>query len=249
MKIFIGTSGWQYVHWKKIFYPENLPIKDWLKFYIKYFNTVEINTTFYHLTQKKTFEKWKKEIKNTKKNFLISIKLYRFFTHFKKLNLKKESLKVLKNVLENFSALGEFSGPILIQLPPNLKCNLKNLNKFIFQLRKIAEKLNLKLMLAIEFRNKSWFNEKVYQFLKKEKIAFVISDSARWPTKIIKTADWVYVRFHGKPQIFSSNYSKQELKEWSKKIKKLKPRKLFVYFNNDIYGFAVKNAKYFKKLF
>jgi uncharacterized protein YecE (DUF72 family) len=238
MKIYIGTSGWQYYHWKVKFYPENLPSKDFLRFYSKYFNTVEINTSFYHFTKKSTFEKWKKEVN---RNFLFSIKLNRLFTHFRKLKLNKDDKRILKETIESYKVLGKNLGPILIQLPPSLKKNLKILERFLKNFE------NLKL--AIEFRHKSWLDKETYNFLKKKKVAFVISDSPRWPTDIVKTCDFVYIRFHGKPHLFASKYEKEELQRYAKEIKKLKPKTLFAYFNNDAEGYAVEDALEFQKLF
>jgi uncharacterized protein YecE (DUF72 family) len=262
MKTYIGTSGWQYYHWKGKFYPEDLPSKDFLKFYAKYFNTVEVNTSFYHFTKKSTFEKWITQInadyadltQTMQKNisaksasssaksalFLFSIKLHRLFTHFRKLKLNKDDKRILKETIESYKVLGKNLGPILIQLPPSLKKDLKVLEKFLKNFE------NLKL--AIEFRHKSWLDKETYNFLKKKKVAFVISDSPRWPTDIVKTADFVYIRFHGKPRLFASKYEKEELQRYAKEIKKLKPKILFAYFNNDAEGYAVEDALEFKKI-
>jgi uncharacterized protein YecE (DUF72 family) len=237
MKIYIGTSGWQYYHWKGKFYPEDLPSKDFLKFYSKYFNTVEVNTSFYHFTKKSTFEKWQNEVN---KDFLFSIKLHRLFTHFRKLKLNKDDKRILKETIEGYKVLGKNLGPILIQLPPSLKKDLKVLEKFLKNFE------NLKL--AIEFRHKSWLDKETYNFLKKKKVAFVISDSPRWPTDIVKTCDFVYIRFHGKPKLFVSKYEKEELQRYAKEIKKLKPKILFAYFNNDAEGYAVEDALVFKEI-
>jgi uncharacterized protein YecE (DUF72 family) len=268
MKIYIGTSGWQYYHWKGKFYPENLQSKDFLKFYSKYFNTVEVNTSFYHFTKKSTFEKWTTQInadttqintdnisydqrmKYPRKSaldpcssagFLFSIKLHRLFTHFRKLKLNKDDKRILKQTIESCKVLGKNLGPILIQLPPSLKKDLKVLEKFLKNFK------NLKL--AIEFRHKSWLDKETYNFLKKKKVAFVISDSPRWPTDIVKTCDFVYIRFHGKPHLFASKYEKEELQRYAEEIKKLKPKTLFAYFNNDAEGYAVEDALEFRKLF
>jgi uncharacterized protein YecE (DUF72 family) len=237
MKIYIGTSGWQYYHWKGKFYPEDLSSKDFLKFYSKYFNTVEVNTSFYHFTKKSTFEKWEKAVN---KNFLFSIKLHRLFTHFRKLKLNKDDKRILKETIESYKVLGKNLGPILIQLPPSLKKDLKVLEKFLKNFK------NLKL--AIEFRHKSWLDKETYNFLKKKKIAFVISDSPRWSTDIVKTTDFVYIRFHGKPKLFSLKYEKEELQRYAREIKKLKPKILLAYFNNDAEGYAIEDALEFKKI-
>jgi uncharacterized protein YecE (DUF72 family) len=304
MKVYIGTSGWQYYHWKGKFYPKDLASKDFLKFYSQYFNTVEVNTSFYHFTKKETFEKWLAQINadttpisadnilpgfrpdisgnhpgNTSGNypgkllsnkssnhpgnssggypgnnnprksaeFLFSIKLHRLFTHFRKLKLNKEDIKILKDTLNSYKILGKHLGVILIQLPPSLKKDLKLLNNFVNKLRKYSSIKNLKL--TIEFRHKSWLDKEVYKKLKKLKVAFCISDSPRWPTDFVKTTDFVYVRFHGKPKLFASRYTEKELEEFAEKLKKLKPKTLFIYFNNDFGGYAVENALYMQKLF
>lgn len=245
MKLYIGTSGWQYYHWKAKFYPIDLVSKDFLKFYSKHFNTVEINTSFYHLTKKSTFEKWRNEIN---KDFIFAVKLYRLFTHIRKLKLKKEDKEILKTFLENSSSLKESLGPILIQLPPSFRDFLA-LKKFIKEFKKIAFSVFKKLPpIAVEVRNQNLLKQETYQFFKKEKVIFVISDSPRWPTDIIKTTDEVYIRFHGKPKLFASKYSIDELKKWTQIIKKLKPKVLYAYFNNDFEGYAVENASEFKKL-
>lgn len=246
MKIYIGTSGWQYHHWQGKFYPPKLVSKDFLKFYSQHFKTVEINTSFYHLTKKSTFAKWYRQ---TKKNFIFSVKLYRLFTHLRKLNLKKDDEKILKNFLDNISALKEKLGPILIQLPPSFK-NESLLKKFIKLFKKLAKTVFKKApLIALEIRNRHLLNQNIYRFLKKEKVIFVISDSPHWPTAIIKTTNIVYLRFHGKPIIFTSFYSYQELKKYAQKVKRLKPKVLFAYFNNDVQGFAIQNAFEFLSLF
>lgn len=245
MKKYIGTSGWQYYHWKNKFYPENLKSQDYLKFYSKHFKTVEINTSFYHFTKKETFDKWKKLVN---KDFVFAVKLHRLFTHFRKLNLKKEDEKLLESFLINVSVLKNNLGPILIQLPPSFK-NKKILEKFIKKFKKIAKKIFKKMpKIAVEIRNKNLLNEKIYQIFKNEKIIFVISDSPKWQTEIIKTTDSVYIRFHGKPKIFVDKYDTEELKKYAKAIKKLKPKTIYAYFNNDFNCYAVENAKIFKKL-
>jgi uncharacterized protein YecE (DUF72 family) len=237
VKIYIGTSGWQYYHWRGKFYPQDLPSKDFLKFYSKHFNTVEINTTFYHFTKKETFEKWQK----VNEGFLFSLKLHRLFTHFRKLELNEEDKKILKETIESYKILGKNLGPILIQLPPSLKKDLKVLGRFLKNFEK--------LKLAIEFRHKSWLDKETYDFLKNKGVAFVISDSPRWPTDIVKTADFVYIRFHGKPHLFASKYEERELERYAEEIKKLKPKTIFAYFNNDAEGHAVEDALEFQKLF
>ena len=145
-------------------------------------------------------------------------------------------------------------------MPPGLKKDIDLLKNFLKILKNVSSqefavnddkvRISLRfLKFAIEFRHKSWLDKEVYKILRQNKIVFVISDSPRWPTEIVKTTDFVYVRFHGKPKLFASKYSKEELKDYVEKIKKLKPKTLFAYFNNDFEGYAVEDAIEFKKYF
>jgi uncharacterized protein YecE (DUF72 family) len=245
MKAYVGTSGWQYKHWNARFFPEDLPKKDWLKYLSSKFKTVEVNTTFYHMARVTTFQKWAKEVP---RDFLFTLKFYRRFTHIKKLNFDKEELDILKAFIVNGSELGKKLGPILIQFPPSFKKNLEKLEYLLIQIRKIERKNKLKLRLACEFRHISWFNEETYEFLRKHKVAFVITNSPAWPSKVIKTADFVYMRFHGRTKLFASNYTKEELKDWAKILKSLKAKEIFAYFNNDANAYAADNALYLQKL-
>lgn len=249
MKIYIGTSGWQHVEMKGVFYPKKLPTKDWLPFYMENFSTVEINTSFYRLKLGHVYKKWKKEAPN---NFIFAAKMFRYITHIKRLIIDEESLPILHDDLKNLKSLGNKLGPILIQLPPSAKCNQKRLEIFIKNLLSISKKIFKKQpMFAIEFRHGSWLTKEIYLLLKKNKIALCISDSPDWPTDTIMTTDWVYVRFHGRPILFTSIYPKKTLKKWAEKLIKLKPKKLFIYFNNTTKQ-PTKNAKaligIFKKL-
>jgi uncharacterized protein YecE (DUF72 family) len=246
MKAYIGTSGWQYKHWNARFFPVDLPKKDWLPYLASKFKTVEVNTTFYHMARVSTFEKWKHEVPA---NFLFTLKFYRLFTHFKKLDLDKNDLETLLAFIKNGATLGRKLGPILIQFPPSFRLDLERLQFLLAQMRKIEKKLKIKLRLACEFRHPTWFNDEVYEFMKKSNAAFVITNSPAWPSKVIKTADFVYMRFHGRTKLFASNYTEKELRDWAKILKNLKPKELFCYFNNDANAYAADNALYLAKLF
>jgi uncharacterized protein YecE (DUF72 family) len=245
MKAYIGTSGWQYKHWNKRFFPEDLPKKDWLKFLSQRFRTVEVNTTFYHMARRTTFEKWRKE---SSRGFLFTLKLYRLFTHFKKLNLDKEDLETLNAFFVNAFDLGPKLGAVLIQFPPSFQMNLEKLERFVNQIRKIEKKQKKRLKLAVEFRHSTWFTDETYKLLKKLKVALVITNSPHWPYAVKKTADFIYMRFHGRTKLFSSNYTKKELENWAKKLKSLKAKTTYAYFNNDANAYAADNALYLKKL-
>lgn len=240
-KILIGTSGWIYSHWNGIFYPERLSSKDKLLFYSKHFKTTEINYSFYHLPRKTTFQNW---YEVTPKDFIFSVKGSRFITHIKRLKDVEDPLKVF---IENAKELKEKLGPILFQFPPSFKIGGEGLEKFKNFLKLLKK---YKLSFAFEFRHKSWFQEKIYNLLRKYNFALVIADSSRYPKAEVSTADFVYFRFHGPGSLFSSKYSKTQLKKFAQLIKKfLKEKKdIFCYFNNDFSGYAIENAKELIKL-
>ncbi|MEM7816795.1 MAG: DUF72 domain-containing protein, partial [Candidatus Aenigmatarchaeota archaeon] len=175
MKIYIGTSGYNYSHWKNIFYPENLKTKDLLKFYSQHFNSVELNVTFYHTPSKETFQNWFKIVPN---DFKFIVKGTRFITHIKKLKNCEVPLKVF---FSNIKTLKNKLLCVLWQLPPFLKCNLKNLEDFF----KLLKKFSPSCLYSFEFRNNSWFNKEVYQLMKTYKINLCIADSPYFPCEEI----------------------------------------------------------------
>lgn len=233
----IGTSGWSYKHWQGLFYPENLTSTRWLEHYSEHFDTVELNSSFYHLPKLTTFENWHRR---TPKNFLFSIKGSRFVSHILKLNGAREPLQ---NLLDNASGLKEKLGPILFQLPPNFSLDLERLEKF-------AKILPTNQHFTFEFRHESWFCDEVYQLLRKNNLALTISDTPKHPLVFETTADFVYVRLHGHKILYTSKYSKKELGEWTEKIKGWLAADLdvFVYFDNDANANAVTNAQELKFL-
>lgn len=242
-KIFVGTSGYNYQHWSDgVFYPSSLPQNKWLEFYCKHFNSVELNVTFYRLPSKIVFLSW---YKRTPKDFIFVIKGNRYITHIKKLKDVKEPLE---NFLSNIKPLINKIGCILWQLHPNFKKDIKKLINFHKNLDKL--KLTKLCQHCFEFRHQSWFDKEVYEILKEYNFAICIADSDRWPHQEIITSDFVYLRFHGGKQLYSSEYSESELKQWRDKAKDwLKNIKmLYAFFNNDAYGFAVKNALRFHQL-
>jgi len=243
IKTFIGTSGYNYSHWSDgVFYPRGLPERKWLEHYTRFFNTVELNVSFYRLPQKSVFEGWRKR---TPENFKFVVKGSRFITHVKKLKDCEEPLKLFFN---NVEGLKEKLGVVLWQLPPNLHVDrekLKAFCKIIHQLR-----VSRSTRHSFEFRHPSWFCEDIYAILRKYGFSLCIAHSQEWPCEELATADFIYFRFHGGEILYGSNYSEKELREWASKAKYwMKKRKdIYAYFNNDAQGFAVKNALRFKEL-
>jgi len=238
--LFIGTSGWVYSHWDGIFYPEDLPGKNKLKYFSQHFKTAEINYSFYHLPRSSTYQNWYLQ---TPEDFLFAVKASRFITHIKRLKGVKEAWKIF---IENALNLKERLGPILFQFPPSFRANETEIERLEDFLKLITKK---KLQYAFEFRHQSWCDKKVHNLLKKYKVAWVIADSPSYPKVEVVTANFVYIRMHGSKVLFSSNYTKKELQDLSQKIKKwLKTADVYVYFNNDAMGYALENAKELLKL-
>ncbi|MCS7214839.1 MAG: DUF72 domain-containing protein [Thermodesulfovibrio sp.] len=235
LNYYIGTSGWQYGHWKGIFYPEGLKYSDWLNYYCKYLSTVEINVTFYRDVKPSTFQRW---YSLTKEDFIFSVKLSRQITHFKRLKVDKA---LIDEFLNKYSNLKEKLGVILIQLPPGLKFDRFLVDKFLYLLDK-------KYKYTIEVRNKTFISDIFFEMLKLNNIAFCIADSAgRFPYYETITADFVYIRLHGSQKLYASEYTDKELGEWADKIKSWN-KTTYIYFDNDYRGYAVKNALKLKEL-
>ena len=235
--IYVGTSGYYYPGWIGAFYPEGMKSNEFLSYYQNFFNTVEINSTFYHMPRISTMKSIKK---NLKEGFVVSVKLNRTITHLKRLkNAKYE----VESFFESVSYLESNLGCILIQLPPSLKLNLKLLSEFL-------EILPQKTLYAIEFRHKTWLCEEVYKLLNEKNVAFVVTHGDNYPFLKIDTATFAYIRLHGPRELYASSYSEEELKEWAEYIKSLNEKGLstFVYFNNDFYCYAVKNALTLKNI-
>jgi len=236
-KLYIGTSGWSYKHWKGVFYPENLSQNKWLEYYAEHFETVEINNSFYRLPKRETFESWRS---NTPPGFVFAVKASRYITHLKKLKGVEESLG---KFLGNARGLGEKLGPILFQFPANWHTNPERLNDF-------TRLLPDGLRYAFEFRHESWFNDKVYKILKSKDAAIGIADSPDWPTTYEITASFTFIRMHGGRKLYASEYSTPELSQWAQIVKRFIDKEIdvYVYFNNDARAYAVKNAIQLRRL-
>jgi len=240
---YIGTSGYNYPHWwNGVFYPADLPQKKWLEFYTEYFDTVELNVSFYRLPKKEVFESW---YKRTPKKFLFAVKGSRFITHIKRLQDCREPLSLL---LTNASPLKEKLGALLWQLPPRFKFRKERLEEFCVLLSTLPRsKLHRH---AFEFRDESWFCDEAFRILEEFDFAFCIAHGSGLPSLEKITSGLIYLRLHGGDVLYGSDYSDKELREWARKIQdwRGKGKTVFVYFNNDAYGFAVKNGLTLKKL-
>jgi len=237
-RVFIGTSGWHYKHWLGLFYPPKFPANQMLDFYAQHFDTVELNNSFYHLPLPTSFDRWRD---STRRNFVFAVKGSRFITHMKKLKDPESSTDRFFDVAER---LGSKLGPVLFQLPPHWKLNLERLEEFLQALPRGHQ-------YVFEFRDESWIVKEAFDVLRRFNAAFCIHDLANMRTPLEITADFSYVRFHGPGEAkYHGSYSKRELKEWSDRINEWRRqlKGIYVYFNNDIGGHAVRNAKTLKEL-
>ena len=240
-KLNIGTSGWSYKHWQEIFYPQSVKPANYLEYYSRFFSCVELNSSFYHLPHAATVKGW---IKRTPDAFLICPKLSRYITH--QLRLENCS-QALENFFERFDLMIGRIGPVLIQLPPGLKFDIALMNDFFELLAPYSQDYKF----ALEIRHRSWISDTVFQLLLKNNIGFVIADSgSRFPYHEAITADFVYLRLHGHEKLYASDYPENEILKYAEKIKLWLSyeKDVWVFFNNDFSGFAIKNAMRLKEL-
>jgi len=236
-RYYIGTSGWHYDDWRGRFYPEKLPKSEWLGFYARHFSTLELNNTFYRLPQESVFQKWHD---SSPDGFVFAVKVSRYITHIKRL---KDCGDEVNNFMSRAALLKDKLGPLLYQLPPGLHRDDDILKSFLATLPQEIEHV-------IEFRHDSWFAEEVYDILRRNHIGFCIFDMPKLKSPLLATADFAYIRFHGSDSLYSSCYSDGELKEWSEKIAVLAEglKAVYIYFNNDVAGYALENAETIRKL-
>jgi uncharacterized protein YecE (DUF72 family) len=224
----VGTSGYQYSHWRGVFYPNELPTRSWLSCYAGHFDSVEINNTFYRLPSEKTFDVWRESVTD---DFCFALKFSRYSSHLKHL---KDPGPSIQDFVEHARRLGRHLGPVLVQLPPRWKANPERLSAFL-------DAVPTECRWALEFREPSWLCEAVYSILRAHGAALCIHDMIeKHPREV--TTDWVYLRFHG--DVSHGSYSPQALSAQARKIKSYLAAGLdvYAYFNNDAEGHAPRNA-------
>ena len=215
MKLLAGTSGYSFKEWKGTFYPADLKADGMLSFYATKFPTLEINNTFYRLPKEHVLLEWASQVPD---NFRFAIKASQKITHYTR--LKAESESMVQFLLRNTATLGEKMGPILFQLPPNLKKDVPRLQNFLTYLP--ADR-----RYTFEFRHESWFDEDVFSVLRDRDIAMCISESAELACPVVCTATWGYLRLH------KLDYSGDALSEWARCVAGQKWNDAYVYFKHD----------------
>ena len=235
--VFIGCSGFSESLWKGFFYPEDLASKDFLQFYSRKLNTVEINSTFYHRPRSSTVQKWYDE---TPDDFKFFIKVHKYFTNTKRLLDCLDDLEVFRSNISNI--LKDKLAGFLFQMPPSFKFSDENLDRVL----KIE---NPDYLNVTEFRDNSWWNEEISGKLQEKNIIFSgVSIPKNIPDDvIINNQNLLYYRLHGVPQLFKSEYSESFLNELAKEINRFTGTK-FIYFNNTFGTAGIKNALYLSKI-
>jgi len=227
----IGCSGFHYKHWKGTFYPEGLAQSKWFDYYCQFFNTLELNVTFYRFPQLSFLQNW--YIKSPA-NFSFAVKAPRAITHYKKFNGTTDLIADFYKTVQE--GLQEKLGCVLFQLPPNFHYSEDHLEKLI-------NNLDNSFLNVVEFRHESWWNEDVYSAFSKRNITFCGMSHPTLPKDIISNTPLLYYRMHGEGQLYASNYEKPQLQAVINKIRSEKTvKEAYIFFNNDINTYAIYNA-------
>jgi uncharacterized protein YecE (DUF72 family) len=228
MDVVIGTSGWQYDDWKRRFYPKDLPKRAWLAHFSSVFPAVEVNNTFYNLPKEETFVRWRQESAD---GFVFVIKASRFITHIRRLRDCREPVRLLWSRCRR---LGRKVGPVLFQLPPTMKVDIERLQGFIRLLPK-------NMRAAFEFRHPSWEDAAVHRVLDDAGCALVLADRPGWRVPQTVTGGWSYLRFH-QGRRTGPGYPRSKLRRFADRLAAMDAREMWVFFNNDPQGAAVRDA-------
>ncbi len=234
MPLRIGTSGWQYRHWSGCFYPADLPVSRWLRFYAGCFETVEVDSAFYRLPAADVFARWRDE---TPDGFVMAVKASSYLTHRRQL---REPREPVARLAERVRHLGPKLGPVLLQLPPTMRVETGRLDE---TLASFPEGIRV----AVEARHESWDCDAVWELLARHKAAWCIADAPwrRWP--VVKTSDWGYFRFHEGVASPRPCYGSRALASWASRIARTWPAEadVYAYFNNDSCTCAPRDAQRF----
>jgi uncharacterized protein YecE (DUF72 family) len=230
----IGTSGWSYDHWENVLYRPGLPARDRLAAYVERFDTVELNASFYRWPRDTTFAGWQRRLPH---GFQLSVKAPRGLTHAKKLYAPEVWIG---RIARCWHELGDKRAVLVVQLPPAMPRDDARLDYFL-------DAIPAWIRVAVEFRHESWHVEEVFQILERHGAAYCVMSGAGLPCILRATAPFVYVRMHGPDDdyLYGGSYSERDLAWWAERCREWEAagRDVFVYFNNDGGGNAVRNAE------
>lgn len=237
MPVWVGTSGWQYNHWRRRFYPPEVGTARWLEYYAERFDTVEVNNAFYRLPEAHTFAEW---ARRTPAGFVVTVKASRYLTHVRRL---KEPAEPVGRLMERASHLGTKLGPVLLQLPPNLAADTGALDETLAC-------FPAGVRVAVEFRHDSWFTDQTRAVLTDRGAALCLADSPRRRTPVWRTTDWGYLRLHEGRATPPPCYGRRALATWAERLAEHwdTTHDVYVYFNNDPQGCALRDAQVFAGL-
>jgi uncharacterized protein YecE (DUF72 family) len=238
MPVLVGTSGWQYRHWRGAFYPPEVPQRQWLEYYAGRFVTVENNGTFYRLPARATFEGWRDR---TPEGFTMAVKASRYLTHVRML---RDPAEPVRRLLGAAFGLGDRLGPVLLQLPPTLTADPGRLDDCLRQ-------FPARVRVAVEPRHPSWWTDTTREVLAARGAALSWADRAGTAvTPLWRTADWGYIRFHEGTADPWPRYTESALLTWARTVLRTWPPDgtVYAYFNNDQGGAAVLDAAAFVRL-
>ena len=236
MRFYIGCSGFYNAHWKGIFYPDELARSGWLAFYASQLHSLELNNTFYRFPGLKAMQNWHDKVPE---DFCFSVKAPKIITHLKKLQECGQLLNDFYSVCEQ--GLRDKLGCLLFQFPPGIAYSEAFLEKILLALKPGFRNV-------VEFLHESWWRPEVYEALREHKISFCSISHPTLPGEIITTSETAYVRLHGTPRMFYSNYSPDQLEKLHEQLTKRKQLKeVFVYFNNTAGPAGIQNALQLKK--
>lgn len=230
-RLLIGTSGWSYSHWRGPFYPADLGHEFQLAYYAEHFDSVEINSTFYRLPERKLLKAWYDTVPG---NFVFAVKASRFITHMKKLSTPANTAR---SFFRRIDVLGDKLGPVLFQLPPRWHCNRERLASFLASLSRDFH-------YSFEFRDSSWLTPAIYDLLARHGAALCFYELAGYRSPMVVTSTLIYIRLHGPDGPYQGRYDKRALGRWAKKIRawSAEGRSVCCYFDNDQLAYAALNA-------
>jgi len=214
MNVLVGTSGFAYPEWKGSFYPSDMKAKDMLQYYASQFRSVEINNTFYRMPKETLLQQWAEQVPD---EFTFVLKAPQRITHMMRLKEVEEPVSVF---LERAGALGPKLGPLLFQLPPSMKKDMRRLTAFLAQ-------LPANRRVAFEVRHESWYDDEVYDALRARDVALCVADAEEFQTPFVATAGWGYLRLR------RVQYSEAALKTWGERITSQPWRDAFVFFKHE----------------
>jgi uncharacterized protein YecE (DUF72 family) len=217
-QVYVGTSGWAYKVWQPAFYPPKVAQSKYLQHYATQLNTVEVNYTFRHLLTEKTINNW---LQQTPENFKFVIKANQRITHIKRLKDVDDALGAFVSAVSPLERSGRL-GPILFQLPPNLKASPEVLETFL-------TKLPNAMRAAFEFRHESWLSDEITEILRRHRAALCVAESDEFTTNEINTGPFVYYRFR------RSDYSETDRKKLAVRVAAAtsQGKEVFAFFKHE----------------